>query len=183
MNLLEIKQPILVDDVLPPQENLEILKLLSSRPWGIQHETSNKSDKVLAAFDNNTAHTGFAHVTMDSIDHNYPGHPEDPLFIYARLITNLILFKLNVPQPNLYRVHWNYYTQGQQGIGHTDHDSNRFISILYNPHTTDGGTEILDKFYPDKMSQAKVFKSSWIHRGITVKKDKARASLNIVLFY
>ena len=60
------------------------------------------------------------------------------------------------------RIHWNYYSKGQEGVGHVDRDEDRYISILYNPLTTDGGTEIKKVFYPDIAGQAKVFKSNWL---------------------
>ena len=55
------------------------------------------------------------------------------------------------------------------------------ISILYNFHTTDGGTSILGVKYDDVASQAKIFKSEWLHSSYPTVKDKGRVSLNIVI--
>jgi hypothetical protein len=181
MNILNIKEPILLDDIIPPSENIELLKHLCTRDFKIQHECDEKEIVFKNAFVNNYKHVGFALITVAP---NLMPAPFDPLFLWARMITSIITWKLKIESfKNINRVHWNYYYGDQQGIGHIDKDENNFISILYNPHTTDGGTEILGKFYPDKMSQAKIFKSNWNHKGICVKKDKARASLNIVLEY
>ena len=37
-NILNIKEPILINDILPPQENIELLKHLCTRDFKIQHE-------------------------------------------------------------------------------------------------------------------------------------------------
>jgi hypothetical protein len=184
MNILNIQEPILLDDIIPPVENIEILKHLSIRDFKIQHEDDKEESKFKCAFVNNVRHVGFALLTKDVSVPNLNTDPFDPLFLWARMITSIITYKLKIESfKKIYRIHWNYYYGDQQGIGHIDRPENNFISILYNPHTTDGGTEILNKFYPDKIGQAKIFKSNWNHKGICVKKDKARASLNIILEY
>jgi len=185
MNILNIQEPVLLDDIIPPSENIELLKHLSTRDFKIQHEANNEDDILFKnAFVSNYKHVGSALVTKDISVPNLHTDPFDPLFLWARMITSIITWKLKTESfKNIYRIHWNYYYGDQQGIGHIDKPDNNFISILYNPHTTDGGTEILGKFYPDKMGQAKIFKSNWDHKGICVKQDKARASLNIILEY
>jgi hypothetical protein len=45
MNILNIQEPILLDDIIPPLENIEILKHLCTRDFKIQHEDSNASRK------------------------------------------------------------------------------------------------------------------------------------------
>jgi hypothetical protein len=184
MNILGIKEPIILDDVLPPSENIEILKHLCTRDFRIQNEDDEIDGKFKNAFVKNYRHVGFALLTKDVSVPNLFTDPFDPLFLWARMITSIIIWKLKIESfKNLYRIHWNYYYGDQQGVGHIDHPKNNFISILYNPHTTDGGTEILGTFYQDKMGQAKIFKSNWDHKGICVKQDKSRASLNIILEY
>jgi hypothetical protein len=185
MNILNIKEPILLDDVIPPLENIEILKHLCTRDFKIQNEDSDGVEsKFKCAFVNNYSHCGFALFTKDMSLPNLFTDQFDPLFLWARMIISTIMWKLKIESfKNIFRIHWNYYYRDQQGIGHIDKPENNFISILYNPHTTDGGTEILGKFYQDKIGQAKIFKSNWDHKGICVKQDKARASLNIILEY
>ena len=50
MNLLQINKPLLVEDLLPPQENLEILKHIANRPWVIQHEENSEDAKFKSGF-------------------------------------------------------------------------------------------------------------------------------------
>lgn len=185
MNILNIQEPILLDDIIPPVENVELIKHLCTRDFRIQHEDNNGVEsKFKSAFVNNYKHVGFALLTKDVSVSDLYTDPLDPLFLWSRMITSIITWKLKIESfKQIYRIHWNYYYGDQEGIGHTDQSENNFISILYNPHTTDGGTEILGKFYQDKMGQAKIFKSNWKHKGICVKKDKARTSLNIILEY
>lgn len=183
MDILNIQKPILIDDVLAPEENLKILSHLSNRNFRIQIE-DKIPDAFHAGFLNECKHVGMALVNYDAEGSAAPTDLLDPLFLYSKVIVSTIMWRLNAPKfKYMLRTHWNYYYKDQEGTGHIDKTENNFISILYNPHTTDGGTEILGKFYQDKMGQAKVFKSNWMHRGICVKKDKARSSLNIVLEY
>jgi len=59
------------------------------------------------------------------------------------------------------------------------------MSIIYNVHSNDGGTEIKigDKteFVPSVSSQAILFPSCLWHRGISSKQDPQRFSLNILM--
>jgi hypothetical protein len=52
---------------------------------------------------------------------------------------------------------------------------------LYSLNTTDGGFYLEDKFFPDIMGQAKVFKSNIKHKGVGPIKDKARFNLNMII--
>ena len=182
----QLEKPIIIDNVLPKVENIEILKHLCIRHFQIQTEGLDHLEKdeqiFLNAFDNNFRHVGYAIELYDCRKNPPENYKIDPLFIWARMVYSHCIEKLNIPNfKRLFRIHWNYYTAGQQGRGHVDKPEDNFISILYNMHTTDGGTEILGNFYQDKISQAKIFKSNWTHRGIATKTDKSRASLNIVL--
>ncbi len=68
---------------------------------------------------------------------------------------------------------------------HDDEKKDNYYSIVYNLHNNDGGTEfkINDKieFYPSVVSQAIVFPSKLIHRGIAPNKFYNRFSLNMVV--
>jgi len=186
MKIEDIKKPIIIDKVLPISENIEMLKHFSTRPLLIQHEGLEEKGVLpdeasfITGFSNNYNHVGFA---LELYDYRFKKCEKfDPLFIWSRIIFNSALEKLNLQNfKNLARIHWNYYLAGQQGVGHTDREEDNFVSMLYNPHTTDGGTEILGEFYPDVAGQLKIFKSNWLHKGVSSKKDKARASVNIVL--
>jgi hypothetical protein len=178
LEILNIKEPILVDNILTVNDNLNILHyLVNNQTFYIQEESNGL--RFRHAFDNTFSHAGFCSEILRKGDSFNPNN--NILNLYTFIICNKLMDVLKFKYKSIFRVHWNYYLAGQEGRGHIDEGKNNFISILYNPHTTDGGTEILSKVYADKMGQAKIFKSNWQHRGIAVKKDKSRASLNIVL--
>jgi len=172
--------PILVDNLIPLEENKNILHILSfQRDWRFGSEGQfNNGPLFDIAYSNNFPHLG---MTLTSADKEHTDFNNHPLNIYARLIANILSHKLNFKFNTIQRVHWNYYYKGQEGIGHVDSETKNNISIVYNMKNSDGGTEILSKFYPDIEGQAKVFKSEWFHRGVSTKLDKSRLSLNIVL--
>lgn len=177
--MFNIENPLLVNNILPPFENIEIIKLLSRSHWMIGHEASYEREEF--AFLNNIQHVGFTNVIYDIEDKELQTNFNSMLFIYSRIITNIITDKCKINFKKINRFHWNYYYKDQQGVGHIDKEQNNYLSILYNPITTDGGTQIKGKFYQDQLGQAKIFKSNWLHQGVSCKKDKARVSLNIVL--
>ena len=179
---MNFNEPLILEDILPANENIEILKHLSNTEWKIQGEGDyDERHNLKLAFLNNAPHVGFAKVVYDIRNKNTITDFNSMLFIWPRIITNIITQRLDINFKKIIRFHWNYYYKDQEGIGHIDDEKDSYLSILYNPHTTDGGTEIKNKFYQDKIGQAKVFKSNWKHRGVACKKDKARTSLNIVL--
>jgi len=68
---------------------------------------------------------------------------------------------------------------------HIDSNYDNLYSIIYNLHDNDGGTKfkINDKvtFYKANESEALLFPSKLIHKGVAPKKSLNRFSLNIVL--
>ena len=76
-----------------------------------------------------------------------------------------------------------YLTPTGEGHLHIDYegeDEDKFYTLIYNFHTTDGGTEIDGIKYPDKMGQAKVFQNNTLHKAIPCVNDKIRFNLNII---
>jgi|TARA_E500000318_G_C3502751_1_gene189026 hypothetical protein len=177
-DILDIEQPILISDVLPFIENQSILHILSeTKGWIMQNEAN--IIRYDSAFTNDYPQTGWG---LMATERGHKNFYDTNLNVIAKIISSLICQKLQIKKiRGIERIHWNYYSKGQEGVGHVDRDEDRYISILYNPLTTDGGTEIKKVFYPDIAGQAKVFKSNWLHRGVTTKKDKSRVSLNIIL--
>lgn len=173
-----IEKPTFINNILTDKDNLRILDLLFERPFNIGNEAN--LSKTHSAILEGYQHAGFTHVTADLKCQNQL-NINDPLNVYVEIITNKVFKTLNLNYRYIERAHWNYYLKGQQGVGHIDRETSDYISILYNMHTTDGGTEILGKFYQDKGSEAKVFMSNWDHKGVSTKNDKARTSLNIVV--
>ena len=94
------------------------------------------------------------------------------------LIQERSKFKIN----DVYRFYWNLYTPQSVCREHTDkQDIGKYISVVYNLHTNDGGTQIENQFVPSKESQAVVFRSEKIHKGISSKTLNFRLSLNMIL--
>ena len=174
-----INEPILVDNIIPFEENKNILDICSyQKGWYFGSEGPlNNKPLFDIIYSNNFPHLG---MTFASAEKGHQDVNNHPLNIYARLIANILCSKLNFKYNSIQRVYWNYYFKGQGGIGHVDSDTKNNVSVVYNMKNTDGGTEILNKFYPDIEGQAKIFKSEWFHKGVSTKLDKSRLSLNIV---
>jgi len=102
------------------------------------------------------------------------------LNLYADLILDNICEKLKIKNFNLERIMWNLYFSSDEGDYHVDNYENNFLSVLYSLHTTDGGIIIDNNFINDKQGEAKVFKSSILHKGVGPTKDKVRFNLNMV---
>ena len=80
------------------------------------------------------------------------------------------------------RIYWNMYVNSSVMEYHRDQQAdNNCISIVYNLHTNDGGTNFKDyETKSSKESQAIVFKSEKLHKGIAPKKIPFRFCVNIV---
>ena len=176
--ILNIKEPILLNNLLSPNDNLHMLNyLVNNQVFYIQEESDGL--RFRHAFENSFPHSGFCSEILRKEETFNPNL--SVLHTYVYVIVNNIINNLKFKYKNIERIHFNYYLTGQSGQIHKDDNRDNFVSILYNPHTTDGGTEILGKTHLDQMGQAKLFKSNWDHKAIGTKKDKARSSLNIVL--
>src|SRR5210317_1327551 len=174
------KKPIFVEKILPAKENKNILHILSiQHKWYFGHEGNCKSNSIFdLAYSNGFPHLGMICRTADEGHKDFFDHP---LNMYASIIANILSDAINLQYNFINRVYWNYYFKGQSGVCHVDNELEKSISVIYNPISTDDGTEILNEFYPDVQGQAKIFKSSWLHKGVTTKNDKARSNLNMVL--
>lgn len=179
MNILEIKEPLILDNVLTKRDNLTILDwLFSEKHWRLATNYLGPGKRLSKALINNVQHAGFTH-TSASIGHE--NFLDDPLNLYTLVIANQISERCGFDYKKIYRTNWNYYCKNQKATPHIDDPKENLISIIYNLHTTDGGTIILDKEYKDVASQAKIFKSNWEHSSSSVTKDKGRVSVNILL--
>jgi len=166
---------ILLNNLLPKSINLEIINVLGQHPFHIAYDTNDiklRHNNLLLGKSN-----GFNIITIDEGKIMY----DSILNVYGNIISEIIKNKLELDNYSIERLYWNLYLNKNNTQLHTDRDHSNFISIVYNLHTTDGGTEINKKFYPDIMGQAKIFKSNVLHRGIGPIEDPVRFSLNIIL--
>jgi len=173
------KKPILINNILPLEENKNLMHLLSlQKNWYFGSEGYHDDTTMIKiAYINSYPHMG---MTLQSANEGHKDFTDSPLNIYGRLIANIVSERLKFNYKKIVRLWWNYYFRGQEGVGHVDSESKNNISLVYTIMPTDGGTEILKQFYPDIDGQAKIFKSDWFHRGVTTKQDKSRLILNIV---
>ena len=163
---------VILDNILPPNTNLLILHYLTTTPWYLSGDDVNKN-KLQIALENNS---GFHNITFQ--DDKYCG--DKFLNLYAHLILDIVSDRLKI-KTHPYRFFWNCYLTPSFSKDHRDWpEPNVYKTILYNIHTTDGGTEVENKFHEDKMGRAKVFESSLLHKGVSCKKDRARFNLNIM---
>lgn len=162
----------ILENILPVKTNLELLNFLALEKWEIAKDEFKDSalDIILSS------PSGF----LLKIVENRQLKVHTKVLIYSNIILHTVCEKLNIKNFDVDRIFWNLYTPLAYPKNHVDKSSNEYLSLLYNPHTTDGGTEIDGKFYADKMGQVKIFKSNTLHKGCAPKKDLARFNLNIV---
>jgi hypothetical protein len=165
------------NNILPINSNQKIIKnLLHSPNWQFAEDDDKPAE--IGVFNNEVNHAAFILTSYDVFKNI---NNDLILNTYANLIADIVCEKAEIKKYTIQRFCWNYYMPGMNGNYHTDNDNDNRISILYNLHTTDGGFYLEDKFFPDTMGTAKVFKSNIKHKGIGPIKDKARFNLNIVI--
>ena len=97
--------------------------------------------------------------------------------IYFHCIEKSKLFKIK----HVSRYYWNLYSQSSKCLWHNDQSKvDEFVSIIYNLHDNDGGTEFESGIVKAKEGEAILFPSHYLHKGIGPQKFKWRLSLNIV---
>ena len=164
----------LLDNILPTTTNLTILEELCYIPYKFAMDT--EESRFYRAFKQNN---GFQNTTFDK------GKPKKRLNInlYAQLILDIVADRLKI-RAVPWRFYWNMYLtptgEGHLHIDYEGEDEDKFYTLIYNFHTTDGGTEIDGIKYPDKMGQAKVFQNNTFHKAIPCVNDKIRFNLNII---
>lgn len=173
----------LFDNILPKKSNLNIiLDLIKNHHWGFAFDNKENENKLINFVINEGTNLGFY---LKTFENNKP-ILNTPLNIYAKIIVDTVLEKLNIHEDLfIKRFYWNMYFKNSNKMeDHVDSSSpedTAFLSIIYPLNTNDGGTFIDNKFYTDIMGQVKVFSSEILHRGVAPKNDNIRLNLNIVL--
>jgi hypothetical protein len=161
----------ILNNIIPKTINNNIINELVTHQWYIAcDKTKDMRKKIFSEINN-----GFSFVTLE----NGIIKINTILNVYGQIIFNIIIDKLKI-KARLDRLFWNMYLKQSETEIHTDSLDPEYFSLVYNLHTTDGGIEIDNKFYPDLESQAKIFKSNILHRGIGPKQDNVRFNLNIM---
>lgn len=161
----------LLNDIVPKTINNKIIHELVNHHWFIAWDS--KTSNIEKIFSNKNCGFSVETIRDGKINMN------SVLNIYGEIIFNIILEKLDI-KAELNRLFWNMYLKESEGDYHIDNENPNFISVVYNLHTTDGGTEIDNIFYNDLEGQAKVFNSNIIHKGFGPKQSNVRFNLNLV---
>ena len=100
----------------------------------------------------------------------------------AQTIKHMIDEKSNFNIGLIQRIYWNMYVNSSNMVYHRDKEiGDNCIRIVYNLHDNDGGTNFKDyKIITSKESQAIVFKSDILHKGVAPKNIPFRFCLNMV---
>ena len=170
----------LIDISFPKQSNKTLLSyLISNTAW--RFATDLNQDELIR--DNITKKNGFDYgFFIRTYDVKEQHYRDDFLNNIAQTIKNMIDEKSNFNIGLIQRIYWNMYVNSSVMEYHRDQQAdNNCISIVYNLHTNDGGTNFKDyKTISSKESQAIVFKSEKLHKGIAPKKIPFRFCVNIV---
>jgi hypothetical protein len=168
---MEIK---LIKNVLPKNFNKEIIQhLCTNVEWSLAFDYSK--DRIYDNIFNKNQNLGFSYVSQDDSRQLF-------LNTVAKIVVYTIAERLNL-KLLVERFMWNMYLPNQNSLSHKDREDDNYLSILYNLHDNDGGTEINENVYSDSESEAKVFKSNSLHRGLGPKISPIRFNLNIVTKY
>ena len=157
----------------PTKTNKRIISLLSEiYGWGFGYDNNSNQinvDKPDAGFTLKTYNNSFKYIDNDGLN------------CFAYFISDIVEKNIFFKFKSINRIHWNWYNPGSKMEFHSDESLDKFFSIVYNLHTNDGGTNFKDyKTISSKESQAIVFKSEKLHKGIAPKNIPFRFCLNMV---
>jgi len=172
----------IIDNILPVEINKKIIfQLFNHDNWRLPHDTDgiNKDEFINEMLYKNKKNAG---MSLTSYEKNDGINLNSPLNLYAETIFYIIKERSKYKFKDILRFYWNYYDTSSSGNYHVDKRKNNIISIVYNLHSNDGGTEFkdLNKFYKSNEGQAIIFPSNIMHKGVAPKKFNHRFNLNIV---
>tara|TARA_R110002096_G_scaffold221362_1_gene410164 strand:- start:95 stop:613 length:519 start_codon:yes stop_codon:yes gene_type:complete len=157
--------------------NKRIIDILYTTPgWMFASDTQIKSKTYL------DSDCGFI---FKSYDNETPFVNNEILNTYANIIFDTVNDNSHLKFKIIKRIDWNWYHPGSTTKFHQDVLLDNHYSILYNLQDNDGGTEFIinnkNDFYKSNQSEALVFPSKILHRGVAPKKDLNRFALNMVV--
>jgi len=175
----------MIDEILdlpvPHRINEKIINYLGEQQWSYVNDASKKYKEP---FYNIVSNPSLKDAGQAIISYKKYGDfvNNNTLNFFGDYIFSLIQERSNFKIKDVSRFYWNLYTPLSECKLHSD-DSNvgKCISAIYNLHTNDGGTEVENQFVTSKESQAVLFRSEKIHKGISSKTSNFRLSLNIVM--
>ena len=174
---------------VPKEINTEVINYLGKKgKWSFvfegSHETSPQLREIITP--NKITDGGMALITYARNNSNLEVVPDQYLNNFGNWIYFFCRERTGLKIQHLERVYWNLCSPGASCKWHTDADLNGYAgyyaSIVYNLHTSDGGTEFEgDQKILAKEGQAVIFPSHLRHRGLAPVKNKWRVSLNLVV--
>lgn len=171
----------IIDLPIPHRMNQNIINYLGQQQWYYVNDLDRQFKHTFSEIisDPSIKDSGQAIITYMK---NGEYKPDSTLNFFGDLVFSLIQERSKFKIKNVTRLYWNLYTpQSECKLHSDDHNVGKFISAIYNLHTNDGGTLIEDQFAPSKESQAVLFRSEKIHKGITAKNSNFRLNLNMVM--
>ena len=170
----------IIKNILPSEINKKIiLLLLESNKWRIAKDHNDEIKLLNDLLGPDGKNYGNFLQTYDEYSNI---NIDTPLNLYAEIIY-LIIKKQTTKYKFLkpVRFYWNYYTSSSHTENHIDNDKEYMLSFVYNLHTNNGGTEINGVFYPSNESEAILFPSNIVHKGVTSTNTKGRFNFNCVI--
>ena len=166
---------------VPPPLNTEILDYLSKVGWKFaadKHQEFRKPFSQIIKDDEAKDYGMFITTHEEKFDHT----PDKTLNDFGRWIFHLVNIqsKYNLIRPT--RMYWNYYTPQAMPEWHIDESMvGNYVSIFYNLHDYDGGTEFQNgERIESKEGDAIVFPSHLVHRGYAPVRKHHRFNLNMI---
>ena len=180
-NLPQGKDCIVIENLFDSYFNqLIINNLFDLGVWKLSTDHYREEESVdLSKYSD----TGFVMRSFDTTDDVFKqdGVIDIPFFkVSADFIFNKVKSILELTNVEPCRVLWNYYNRSSTGVYHVDNSEDNYYSLLYNLHSSDGGTIINDSFYQSKEGTALLFKSSTLHKGVGPTKNNQRFAVNII---
>jgi hypothetical protein len=167
----------IINTGLPQEFNNKIItELAGSHLWRIAIDDSRGALDITKK---GKKDTGFSFTTFRENEINQNSSFWNSL---AEIIFYIVCAKADIKNATLFRIMYNFYTPSAECNLHLDMPEDNYFSILYNFHDNDGGTFFKkeNKTYPSKASQALLFKSNLIHKGVAPKKYLGRLNLNMI---
>ena len=176
----------MVDEIfnlpVPHRMNKQIINYLGLKEWAFVNDSDRKFKNSFYDIISNPSikDAGQAIISYKKNDNSII--TDSILNFFGEFIFSLIQEKSRFKIKEIDRMYWNLYTPSSECQFHFDNNNiGRYVSAVYNLHTNDGGTQIENEFVTSVESQAVIFKSEKVHKGISSKTSNLRLNLNIVM--
>lgn len=170
--------PKIINNILPLKLNKEIINILvNTKGWYFGNDKNLPLENILES----GMDQGLSLVTFDDKIPDLVQYKNfDMLNMCANFVAHIVCERQNIAKWSIKRVNYNFYHTRSKGTEHVDSQTPNCVSILYNFNNNEGYTEILNTKYKSNESEAILFNSNQIHKGIG-DKNNLRYNLNLIL--